>query len=461
MKSKLIYQFALLLGVFLAFSCSNSSQQEIKIIRTKGIPWLFNVSKSSGTYSPRMLKDSTSGVALQDGDLLWAFDDKQEVQFFFQYSPGFGKELVFKMDTIQPFFTSLNDHIFSALIEDSSSWLWIKNEKREVLSGLHSINLALPLSEDKMNILSDLSKVNPGLNLCINANVEMKQLEKILSMFQPDWLFIGVDSVAIDDSLLLKFGKINTLYLGIGSKVSVAPYKLAQLKNLKNIMFSGYPKEGHKFNFKDFKRLSSLSLDQSTLVSTRNLNLPAEIKSLFFIHCEELTDISSLAANPKLKTLGFSECSKLKDISAIKGMKNLTWLSLPPSINQSQFDSLIPTLPSLEVLEMIYCDSIKNFDVLRKAERLRSLSLAAEKIDPASLYEMKNLELLVYCSRSDTDSTDNIQMKRLKAQLPNTLVVPGGGFCLGSGWILLIIPMVLLGIFLSKRVRQTPKGLNS
>jgi len=142
-------------------------------------------------------------------------------------------------------------------------------------------------------------------------------------------------------------------------------------------------------------------------------------------------------------------------------MKSLRWLSLPPSINQSQFDSLIPMLPSLEVLELIYCDSIKNFNVLQKAKGLKSLSLAAKIFDPTSLYGMKNLELLVYSSSSDSDSTHNKQMQLLKAQLPNTLIVPGGGFCLGSGWILLIIPMVLLGIFLVRRLRHAPNGLDS
>lgn len=461
MKSRLTYLFSIVLAVFIAFSCSQSSRHEIKIIHTKGVTMLFNLSKSSTTFGPAMLKDSSSGIALQDGDMLYGAYGKDKFEFIFQYTPGLGKQLVFKWDSLQPFKISLNGQVFTASLQDSASWIWIKNKSRETLSGLHSILLLLPLTDDEMKILSGLAQVKPNLNLYIEAQAEMKQSEKILSMFKPEWLyFLTNDSVTISDSLLLKFGEINSLYLRIGSKTNVNINQLSQLKNLKKMILVSPQDKGSGIDFKDFKKLSSFSLNESTLKSTRNINLPEDIGSLFFMHCDNLTDVSSLASYKKLSTLGFSQCMELKNISAIKGMKNLTWLSLPPSINQSQFDSLIPSLPSLQVLEMIYCDPIKNLEVLQKAKGLRALTLATENFDTTSLYRMKNLELLVIGSRSASDSIDN-KIQKLKTQLPNTLVVPGGGFCLGSGWILLIIPMVLLGVVLFRRTRQTHNGLNS
>jgi len=424
---------------------------------------MFNLSKSSATYGSRMLKDSTSGVAIQDGDLLWAFDDNQEVQCFFQYSPVLGKELVFKIDTIQPFIISLNNHVFSAQLEDSDSWKWIKKTTSETLSGLHSIFLSLPLADDQMAILSGLGQKKSDINLSIDAKSEAKQVEKILSMFQPEWMDLSVDtSFMISDSLLYNLRNTNMLVMSIDSGSEENINQFSKLKNLQNLVLLKWgPETRAGIDFTKFKALSSLSLQESDLRSTRNIRLPVNIRSLFFKGCNSLTDISNVATNTKLATLGFSGCEKLKEISAIKGMKNLTWLSLPPSINQSQFDSLIPSLPSLQVLELIHCDSLKNIDAVKSLKELRSITLADKNIDISSLYTLKNLELLVIGTSSDSDSTANKQMQQLKAQLPKTFIVPGGGFCLGSGWILLIIPMVLLGIFLSKRIRQTPKGLNS
>ena len=227
--------------------------------------------------------------------------------------------------------------------------------------------------------------------------------------------------------------------------------KSYHLKHLHNLMLEWDPDKGPVINFMKYKKLSALSIHESSLKSTQNIKLPNNIRSLFFVSCDSLQDISNLSSYTELRTLGFSGCKKLRDIRSVKGMKNLSWLSCPPFVDQAQFDSLIPSLPSLQVLELIDCDSLRNLEVLKKANRLKSLTLADKNINPLLLFEMKNLELLVI--KPDTGKTGENQIQELKIQLPNTLVVPGKGLCLGSGWILLIIPMVVIGVIFLRRMR--------
>ncbi|MGC9470806.1 MAG: hypothetical protein ACP5D1_04615, partial [Bacteroidales bacterium] len=50
------------------------------------------------------------------------------------------------------------------------------------------------------------------------------------------------------------------------------------------------------------------------------------------------------------------------------------------------------------------------------------------------------------------------QIDRLKEALPGTRIVPGGGFCLGSGWILLLLPLAGTGWMLSAWLKKKKKA---
>jgi hypothetical protein len=459
MKSKLIYLFSLVLVVFVFFGCTPSSRREIKIIHTKGARLMYNYNKSTELFVSHSLEDSTSGIALQDGDLLFVVpSDISNKEMFFQYSDRLGKDLYFKCNSLEPYKININNELFGINLQDSASWNWIKNKTMDSLSGLYYVSLSLPLKNNELNSLTGLAKIRPNLNFSIEGIQEVKQVEKILSLFQPNWLILSIDnSVQITDNLLMKLGKINSLNLIFDSESRINQF--SRLKNINNILLVSSVPKSAVIDLKNFNKLGTLSLGLKQFESTRNIILPDNIVNLFFMACDSLKDIRSLSSHTQLQSLGFNDCNKLQDIRAIKGMKNLTWLSCPPSIEQEQFDSLIPTLPSLQVLELVHCDSLTNIDVLKNVKGLKSLTMSAKNIDISSLYAMNNLELLVI--ESDTGAIGKKQMLQLKKQLPNTLVVPGGGFCLGSGWILLIIPMVLLIIFILGRFRHTPNRFNS
>ena len=49
-------------------------------------------------------------------------------------------------------------------------------------------------------------------------------------------------------------------------------------------------------------------------------------------------------------------------------------------------------------------------------------------------------------------------MAEIKRSLPGTLVGANEGFCLGSGWLLLLVPLVLIFRFFGRRLQNGIKS---
>ena len=53
-------------------------------------------------------------------------------------------------------------------------------------------------------------------------------------------------------------------------------------------------------------------------------------------------------------------------------------------------------------------------------------------------------------------SADRARVAAVRKMLPDALVVPARPYCLGSGWILLLIPAVALSWYAASRARRRP-----
>ena len=90
----------------------------------------------------------------------------------------------------------------------------------------------------------------------------------------------------------------------------------------------------------------------------------------------------------------------------------------------------------------IDCENIGNLSPLETAANLRILTLQLEYEQLGGLDLLNQLELIVVGSEVFEDNPEWI--KELRSQLPNSKIVPGSGICLGSGWLLLLIPCILV-----------------
>ncbi|MFN8206565.1 MAG: hypothetical protein U0T82_04060 [Bacteroidales bacterium] len=447
MKNRIIEKLILFILVLVAAACSRSDQPKINLVHIQGVTDVYNLSKTHTYFGSYSLDDQLTGMALEDGDLLYVICGDESSDIFFRYHARQGEALTFKTDSLTPFRISLNDGLFSLNLSDSAAWEWLARTEDSGLDSLHSISLKLPVPEREIGLLQKLAKTRPDVNLMIEAKDQSDQCEQILSIFKPDWLYLTIDtSWTPGETTIENLKNLSLLGLEISQLTETGLSQLYRLQNIQQLIISWDPGKGPAIDFKKFNKLSSLTLKDSDIKSLNQMSIPEKIESLFLVECDSLTDIHAVSALNDLKVFGLSGCDILAEPGPLAGLKDSAWLSLPRPVKQHQFDSLLPQFKSLQVLEVLDCDSITDLTILGGLTRLKALSITSGPVNPMSLGGMDHLSLLVI--KPDTGITGENQVRELRSQLPSTLVVPGKGFCLGSGWLLLLIPAVILGMLI-------------
>jgi hypothetical protein len=133
-------------------------------------------------------------------------------------------------------------------------------------------------------------------------------------------------------------------------------------------------------------------------------------------------------------------------------MKKLAWAGLPPQITQEQFSAFVTEHPAMKILELIKCEEITDLSPLKRLKGLTGLIISRTAEIPDSVGDLKTLTFLGLTA----DAFDNNQEKiaRIRAALPRALVVPASPLCLGSGWILPVIPLAALMWFMGAGARR-------
>ena len=131
----------------------------------------------------------------------------------------------------------------------------------------------------------------------------------------------------------------------------------------------------------------------------------------------------------------------MESLEAVNIPETLKWISFPSNTTQEAFRSILATHEKLEVVEMINCPLVSDFSPLRDQANLKALILNMEECDWSQIGELDQTELIILSSSIFEDSPELIS--QLKANLPHTDIVPGSGLCLGSGWLLLLLPLVI------------------
>ena len=98
------------------------------------------------------------------------------------------------------------------------------------------------------------------------------------------------------------------------------------------------------------------------------------------------------------------------------------------------------------MVEILKCEGIKSLAPLAKLHELKALVFALPKDNEVSIEpfkQMKQLRLLVLSEEVFKEKPGNLA--ELRGELPDCVIAEGEPFCLGSGRILLLVPLVALG----------------
>jgi hypothetical protein len=139
------------------------------------------------------------------------------------------------------------------------------------------------------------------------------------------------------------------------------------------------------------------------------------------------------------------------DIGSFQSGHPLHALGLSSSIRQDQFDALMAHQSRLHWLELYGDDTllVRDYTSLSKLRHLEYLTIEQKIGDITPLQSLKHLRFL---SVPASDSTDSVKFIQLERSLPNTRITPNSGFCMGTGWILLGIPILLMSLLFWQRL---------
>lgn len=175
-------------------------------------------------------------------------------------------------------------------------------------------------------------------------------------------------------------------------------------------------------------------LDLSFLRSLKNL------RELVITQTDSLLNQEEINRHAELEVLVLAGKQMKIDPSVIR-LPHLRWLAIPATVTQDEFNLLIKNHPGLEVVEIMNNDTISKLTALSGLPELTGLTLLDTVTD---LQTVKTLKGLKYLSLPKTLLEDSLTRVELYQALPGTTIAANEGFCMGSGWLLLLLPLVLI-----------------
>jgi hypothetical protein len=176
------------------------------------------------------------------------------------------------------------------------------------------------------------------------------------------------------------------------------------------------------------------------------------LKELVVNVSDAIINLDLINNHRQLEVLSVTGDKLIYDPGLIK-LPSLRWMAFSSNVTQEEFNSFIGMHPDLEVIELIKNDTITSLQALSKLSKLTGLTVNDTVTDIESIKTLRNLK---YLSLPGDFLDDHAKKAEIQKSLPGTRIVSNEGFCLGSGWLLLLIPLVLTMSFFGRQGRQKP-----
>jgi hypothetical protein len=398
----------------------------------------------------------TARIPLRKGDLVGLGEDGN-VGLFLPVHPSEGESLDLRLS--DPVITLSGEPVMLVLERDENKgWEWLRNATAEDVSALRMIVLDTDLPPERTGLVEKLALHNPAVGVAVE---DEDALNALLRDLDPEILHL-LDAPIGEEHKALLAGEPNLRTLLIpGDHIGGLEF-LRGIPKLETVFLAGWDYDEVGPFPDSIPSLRSVVLMLAQVGNLDGLGIQPSLEDLTIFMCEGeeesgALDISVLRKHPRLEMVSFRACP-VKDLSALAALEDLTWLGLPWGATQEQLESVVRTHPDLTVLEIIDSDEsgISDLTPLQDLTKLEGLLIGTKApVDP--LFEMDHLEYLAVVVGSDVVPSFNQEtFTRLKAELPETVVtrVDPVQFCLGSGFILLLVPMVVLAWTWSGRRRR-------
>jgi len=421
-----------------------------RVVRIEGAKMMcFNFSRTGMAWLTGAEKGRPAGLLARDGDILLVMIVK-DVGAALAYRSSDGARLSFRHDEHCVYLADKAICPWAPNDKPEKLWEWLAKAAPGDLATLRFLPLPkkTPITPSRLAILKKVARSNPGLALGIN---ELKAAAEVVQLFKPRWLLCDAQLFKEEPTKVLpSLSQVQFLQLNKPDKRSLA--FLPKLPDLRTLLLADWEPQATGPLPGGFKRLRGLTLAGAKMADLSSVAHLSGLRELHVIASSPLTDLSALSRLSQLNTLSLTLCEKLSDISALKKLPGLKWLALPPQISQEQFAAVVRDHPGLQVLELVECKNVKDLSPLLGLRELRGLALLQTPADPGPLAQMKGLRFLALGGEVFKKSPDTV--RKLEKALPDCLIVAGAKLCLGSGWVLLLLPALAVAWLLAARRRR-------
>lgn len=421
--------------------CNDPSGTDIDVLHIEGVTWASNVSTSYAVFgsSSENEEDPEISLPVSEGDMLYMLHE--DLQLYYRYSPKNGNNYAVSFDTVQAVSGYMNGRLSYMELTSSSSVEAFSKLTEVEMEQIESLYIADVLTEDLIPILKEHESSLQGKGLILENNYGSGSVQDLLTIIRPEFL-------VIDDSWILpgpeEHISMSSLELLWAEGNIPELERLARCcSNLESLIIADWePAEGELLPLSGLNKLQNLTIAESDIITLSSVDLPQSLRNLFLISCDTLSDLAGLSELPFLSGLSLTQCSRIQKLETIIEQETLKRLSFPPDVSHEEFLSLTEQLTVLEMVELIDCYEIKDLSPLQELAELKILQLQLDYDQLSLLDSLDQLELLILSSYMFDDNPEWIS--ELRTSLPNTKIVPGSGICLGSGWLLLLLPLIML-----------------
>ena len=412
--------------VLIIQSCNNQSES-YSIIEFAGEGTVTNCSNMLFELSFEADSGIPAKMIAGKGDII-AYED-----YIFQVKIPIGQSYRFESRSdggyingrINTIFISKKDSLYKGLREILSG----------DLSGADFLCFEKEVPQDCETYLSELVQKKPDLGLCFDGGIN--DPGNILKMFNPGVVFLSETSAG-DIEKLSQFKEIKDLMLGDIERLENV--ELPALPSLKQLIIfmpdRGIPGSFFRLN-PQIERLAIFGVENFDLASISNFTA---LKSLTVLGNDSLLNSDLLNRHQSLEVLSVS-AESFNYNTSLDGLGKLKAVTFSSEIRQEEFKRFIDSHSGIEVVNILQNEEINDLSPLLSLERLYGLTVSDTVTDVANILLMKDLR---YLSLPSDFLDDSLMKNRISQALPGTIIAPNEGFCLGSGWLLLLIPLILL-----------------
>lgn len=434
---------AVFISIVLLFSSCEKKHHPYKMFELSGIENTTNLSKTWLLFNP----DSAENTVLlgNEGDLLMYNDFlfficQEEEQIHFTCK---------KEDEI----LYVNGRIHTISIpEDESQLPFFENLNEKDLSALQFIHFTDTfIPEAYYPHLTKLAAKKSDAG--IYFEYEVFDLEWILAQFNPRF-FIGEIVNENDFKTLSGFKNLELLWIATESTRKIPLPALPGLKTLFleiEDMDNGLNDEFLSNN----PQIEKIFITESGVLDMKVLSPLKNLKELNF-HGDSIINPELINNHNQLEVLSLTGDNLNFNPGVIK-LPELRWMAFNSNVTQEEFSAFLGVHPKLEVVEIVENFKINNLQALTQLKHLYGLAVTDTVADISSIQQLHHLK---YLSLPSDYLNISKNLTSVQEALPGTRIVVNEGFlCLGSGWLLLLLPLVIIfSLLLKAKKSAVPKN---